>query len=206
MKVKSFVILKGAHVVIARQYIEISKNRIFEKITLLSRVLDKSINTLDIEDTRYIYTNLRDEIFLVLISDRDCNIIYSLELLRNIYRAVMEVNPNLDTSLHYDMILAIDDIVQGDSVALAVEGLKMNSKNEIENKRQSKEKEEIAKTNMIKGIEEIERLKYNNMYVDTSVTEEKVREKEEVERQGMELKQLLIEKLIEKEEEMIISM
>jgi hypothetical protein len=205
MKVKSFVILKGVTVVVARQYIEISKKRLFDEVTLFTRVFEKTVNTIDISETRYIYLNLKDDIFLVLLCNVGYNIFTGLELLRNIYRIVMELNPGMDKSKHYDMILAIDDIVEGESVAYTLDSLKMHSVNEVERKRQNKEKEETAKTNMVKGIEEIERLKYTNQYIDTSVSEEKIREKEDVQRRGMELKQLFIEKLIEKEEERIIS-
>jgi hypothetical protein len=205
MKVKSFVILSGIKISFARQFIEISKKKLFEKITIFTRVFDSKINTIDLDDTRYIYLNLKEEIYLVLICEKNYNIFTGLDLLKQIYRAVMNINPDLEKSKHFDLVLAIDDIIEGETVASALEGLKMYSSDELTYKQQAKEKEDIARDNMIKGIEEIERLKYNNMYIDNSVSEEKIRENAEMERRGMDLKQLLIEKLIENEEERLIS-
>ena len=124
------------------------------------------------------------------------NIFEGLEILKLIYRFIADIC-NLNTiskvgdekQVHdeiinklkikgIDIILGVDDIVnpiigkQESNISNVKLNLKMDSEFEKEFSLIQKDKEDKARYNIVKGIEEIEKLKKQNLYVNNSVSSE----------------------------------
>jgi hypothetical protein len=86
----------------------------------------------------------------------------------------------------YDIIFAIDDIInpilgnEGISQSKILENIKMKSSEEEYVNKLKKEKIEEAHNKLIKGMEEIERLKYEKKYIQNGITNETLKEREEM--------------------------
>ena len=86
----------------------------------------------------------------------------------------------------FDIIFAIDDIInpilgnEGISQSKIIQNLKMKSTEEEYALKLKNEKIEEAHKKLIKGMEEIERLKYENKYIQNGITNETLKEREEM--------------------------
>ena len=86
----------------------------------------------------------------------------------------------------FDIIFAVDDIInpilgnEGISQSKIIQNLKMKSTEEEYALKLKNEKIEEAHKKLIKGMEEIERLKYENKYIQNGITNETLKEREEM--------------------------
>jgi hypothetical protein len=200
---------------IARQFVEMGKKELFEHISYFNRYFNenKSKNNFEMNSNRFIYMQMYN-CYLILICHTDFNFLEGLEILKQIYKIIADICEKDSAEFHIkvkknacDIILALDDIItlfyNRDGSKCTSESIKMYSFAEKEYNEKKHEKEEKAKENIIKGIEEINRLKRENKYVNTSVSSEvKPEPKVEVavrQPQGMDLREVLMQRLIREE-------
>ena len=118
---------------------------------------------------------------------------------------IIEINEESIKINACDIILGIDDIItnsqrEDTNLNLIKQNLKMDSQEEKAFNKNKKKKEEKAKDDMVKKMNEIEQMKKNNTYVNNSVSRfiiyckiisEMIEEKErqiEIQRKGLKLK------------------
>lgn len=152
---------------------------------------------------RYNYQTLYSKtIYLVLVTVNSFNYFQSLEILKIIHRCIYDLcnlssineylknESEIETRIineikmnAYDIILAIDDVVNPingkdeNNFSRVKLNLKMESIEEKEFTILQKEKESKQRENIVRGIEEIERLKRENKYIENSVSSEEVEQR-----------------------------
>jgi hypothetical protein len=232
-----FITNKNKKVILARPFIKMSKRELLHHIGLFWRFLDQDENSkknhFDLKDEesdfRFVFQTLNtNEIYLVIITRQDFNFFEALDLMRSLHRVISQNLNGLKVedeiikcvkSKAFDLFLLIDDIVNPYTgreiydLQTLTSNLQMESKNEKEFEIVKKGKEEKAREDMIKGMEEIERLKKENKYEDNSISSEKI-EMQNNQREminnminetrrslGMNLKERLVQRLLHNREE-----
>jgi len=184
---------------------------------------------------RFTYQTLHsNNLFLVLTTQDDFNIFESLDIIRIIHRKITEMfllTSYLEDDILvdkiksnvYDIILCMDDVINSNfgaeekNVSQLLLNLNMESSEADEFLKEKEIKEKNTREKMIKGIEEIDRLKRENKYVDNSVSSEMFENKnqsnqmienndfsnEKSNSNGLNLKDRLIQKFIEHREEVL---
>ncbi len=230
-----FLTSQNKHLILARQFVKMTKRELLHNVGLFWRFLDQGDNSkknyFDIKDEdneiRFIYqTLLVKDIYLVLQTSQEFNFFEAIDLMKTLHRVISQ---NLASSEKdvvssikmkaFDLLLLIDDIINpfgGKEISdfsKLTSNLQMESKNEKEFSIIQKEKEERARDGMIKGMEEIERLKRENKYVDNSISNEIVEVQnnqrelineminESRRRTGMNLKERLIQRILHNRDE-----
>lgn len=256
-----FIITKQGKVILARQFLKISKRELFEFSSLFIRSLDINENLSknnfqigDVDKTklnnknnhRFVYQTLHtNSFFIVLMTSEKFNLFQSLDVLKLIHRCISDLchftsgrNSFIESNAEYndndagiidkiklnayDIIMLVDDIVNPYAGKEETNPVKVNSNlkmDSIDEKAYSlvlKDKEDKARESMIKGMEEIEYLKRQNLYVNNSVssdvfdkpnnTNTRGRDLEDIDNTGrrmigLNLKERLIQRLIEQREE-----
>lgn len=156
--------------------------------------MSKNIFTIDEVDSsherknkKYCYQSLNSEIYIVIMTSSGFNHIEALEILKIIKRMVTDISKigGIDNSIEiidkmkfhaFDIMHAVDDIInpyngknEDNIMKLKQNGL-MESQNEKDHNLILREKEDKARENIVRGIEEIERLKGTGEYKDNSVS------------------------------------
>lgn len=194
-KIKSFLISDGiSKIILARQFIPISK---IELMSLHSRLIlhltstSSSLTSFTSNHSYYLYRPFsideQSKLYFVLITDINFNPIEANEIIKPIYLYVTSLitsqNGNAISVIKknaYDIILSIDDVInpffgsERTSQSKLIQNLKMVS-NEAEYERAKKEEKiQKAHDNLVKGMEEIERLKYQNRYIPNAISSEDI--------------------------------
>ena len=148
----------------------------------------------------YPYKLSNSKIYFVLISEINFNPIElskSLKTITTFITSIITNNINVKGNEGkneidiikdnaFDIIFAIDDIInpilgnEGISQSKIIQNLKMKSTEEEYALKLKNEKIEEAHKKLIKGMEEIERLKYENKYIQNGITNETLKEREEM--------------------------
>ena len=148
----------------------------------------------------YPYKLSNSKIYFVLISEINFNPIElskSLKTITTFITSIITNNINVKGNEGkneidiikdnaFDIIFAVDDIInpilgnEGISQSKIIQNLKMKSTEEEYALKLKNEKIEEAHKKLIKGIEEIERLKYENKYIQNGITNETLKEREEM--------------------------
>ena len=148
----------------------------------------------------YPYKLTNSKIYFVLISEMNFNPIElskSLKTITTFITSLITNNINVKGNEGkneidiikdnaFDIIFAIDDIInpilgnEGISQSKIIQNLKMKSTEEEYALKLKNEKIEEAHKKLIKGMEEIERLKYENKYIQNGITNETLKEREEM--------------------------
>jgi hypothetical protein len=243
--INCFVINNKGKVILSRQFVELSKRKLFELAFLFDRNLnlkknkDKYYFNLE-ENFELISDNTKlaftyhplhiNSIYLVLTTHKNFSIFESLEIIKTIHRKIIEVcqfnsESNEDLTIEkiksnaFEIILSIDDIINSQfgleerNLSKILTNYKMESK-EAEVFLKNKEiKEKKTREHLIKGMEEIDRLKKENKYSDNSVSSEMfentIKENslnvlfEEKSSTSLNLKEMLMLKLREHREEVL---
>lgn len=233
-----FITSKNKKLILARPFIKLSKRELLHFVGLFWRFLDQDENNKknyfdlreDESDIRFVYQTFQiNEIYLVVMTSDNLNLFMGLDLLKALHKSINQtLNEykqedqliNKIKERAYDLFFLIDDIVNPfcglevtDWSTLKNQS-SMESKNEKEFTIIKKEKEDRAREDMIKGMEEIERLKRENRFVDNSISSEKI-EQQNIQRQevlneiinntrrsaGMNLKERLIQRILHNREE-----
>ena len=148
----------------------------------------------------YPYKLTNSKIYFVLISEMNFNPIElskSLKTITTFITSIITNNINVKGNEGkneidiikdnaFDIIFAVDDIInpilgnEGISQSKIIQNLKMKSTEEEYALKLKNEKIEEAHKKLIKGMEQIERLKYENKYIQNGITNETLKEREEM--------------------------
>ena len=196
-KIKSFLISDGvSKIILARQFIPISK---IELMSFHSRLIlhltstSSSLTSFTSNNSFYLYKPFsideQSKLYFVLITDVNFNPIEANEIIKPIYLYVTSLITSQNGNNNalpiikqnaYDIILSIDDVInpffgsERTSQSKLIQNLKMVS-NEAEYERAKKEEKiQKAHDNLVKGMEEIERLKYQNKYIPNAISSEDI--------------------------------
>lgn len=215
-KIKSFLISNGtSKIILARQFVKMTRQEVQALhsafIVNLSAAKEENINSFSVNNLFYLYHKFSDKIYFVLITESDYNPIEANNILKSITTFISSITTNSSLPINetikknsFDIILSVDDIINpvlGDervSQSKLKQSLKMESfEAEYFNKKQQ-EKIDNAHQQLVKGIEEIERLKYENKYTPNSISHEDIEKKEK----DLIESQRIIEEIAEEREKM----
>lgn len=108
---------KSGKILIARQFVAINRLKMEEYMANFPKLIESGRQCTHIETDviRYVYVPI-DKLFLVLITNKDSNIIEDLEVLRQLNQVVVHhCNQNIDEKLvlkkAFDLILSFDDVI-----------------------------------------------------------------------------------------------
>jgi hypothetical protein len=212
-------------IILARQFVSMTKQTLLEYSGHFYKNFQyhKDKNCFDLDGKRFSYFKI-ETIFLILISNSNFNIFETFEILKLIKRSLFDIckegiNEETIKQNYINIIMSVDDIVtsysrQEHNYSNLIQARTMESFNERDFNRELKAKEELALSNIYKGIEEIEALKRNNLYITNSVSKEslekdllKQEQEEEIKQTiGLKLKEQLLQRaLIRRQEELQLS-
>ena len=155
---------KRAKIIFARQFFNISRMDLEEYIVQFSRGVDscKEITHFESDKVRYIFIPI-DTFYLILITTKNSNIIEDTEILKMIYRLILDLCGTIDQETivenAFEIMLGIDDIVSlgyrnGVNLGQIKQYLQMESAEEKEFKRKKEEQERaVQKAHEEKGRE-----------------------------------------------------
>jgi hypothetical protein len=201
-----FICDQKAKIIIARQFTETTKKELFEYAVFFSRNVEELIKTnqtcltYDDPSKMCVFQILNKELFSVLVISYDMNIFEASDIIKLIYRTISDqlkhadITPSILKENAFEIVLAIDDIVnftngkEETSLHVIKENLQMHSTNEKHENVVLKDKENKARENMIKGMEEIERMRRENKYVESSVSSDQIALKEQLIEQAHQIR------------------
>jgi hypothetical protein len=171
---------KNAKIIFARQFIKMSRLELEEHIVYFSRNIDSCKETTHLESdrARYLFIPI-DNLFLVLITAKESNIIEDIEIIKLIYRLVQDVCGTItDASIIkscFELLMGVDDIVclgYRNSVSLGQvrQFMLMESQDEKEYKKKQEERENQVKKQRDEKMREIDKLKRENKYISESIS------------------------------------
>jgi hypothetical protein len=171
---------KNAKIIFARQFIPMSRLDLEEHIVHFSRNIDscKDSTHLETDSTRYIFIPI-ENLYLVIITTRQSNVIEDIEVLKMIYRLIQDICGNITnssiTSNAFELMLGIDDIVSvGYRESVTITQIKqliaMDSQEEKEFKKLQEQRELQAKMQMQEKMKEIEKQRRENKYVSDAIS------------------------------------
>jgi hypothetical protein len=171
---------KTAKIIFSRQFIKMTRMEIEEHIVHFTRNIDicKENSTLESEKIRYIFIPI-ENLFLVLITDKDSNLIEDIEITKIVYRLMQDICGNItEKSIKenaFELIMGIDDIVNmgyRDAVNLAQiqQYLLMDSQDEKEFRKIQEQKENLQKQQMKEKAKELEKLRRENKFSNDAVS------------------------------------
>lgn len=222
-----FICRDDNKVVLARQFQSMTKQQLFEYSGHFYKNIGyhKDKSSFEYGECSYVYM-IVEGLYLVLVGNNQSNIFESSSTLKTIYRRICDICKEGGITEDgvkinaYDIILSVDDITSRygadeTNYSELVKSSKMESFDEKDYLKAQKEKEDIAKANIVKGVEEIELMKRENRYVGNAVSsevffgqkeaEEEVRNLEREHqarmRAGMNLRDHLIQRLMMRKEE-----
>jgi len=151
---------KRAKIVFARQFFNISRMDLEEYIVQFSRGVDscKEITHFESDKVRYIFIPI-DTFYLILITTKNSNIIEDTEILKLIYRLILDLCGTIDQETivenAFEIMLGVDDIVSlgyrnAVNLGQIKQYLQMESAEEKEFKRRKEEQERAVQ----KALEE----------------------------------------------------
>lgn len=171
---------KTAKIIFARQFIKMTRMELEEHVINFTRNIEacKDNNTFESEKARYIYIPL-EQLYLILLTNKDSNLIEDLEILKIIYRLIQDICGNFSESNiinnSFELIMGIDDIVNmgyRDAVSIAQikHYLLMDSQEEKEFRKIQEQKENIAKKQMKEKAKEFEKMRREQRFLNDSVS------------------------------------
>lgn len=173
-------------IVFARQFTEINRKSLEEIIVEFSRMisLNKEVSCFESDKNRFLY-NCSDQLYLVVITTLDSNIINDMEILKTSNRVIYDICgiTRLDeTSIvenAFEIALALDDLVtiggyDGMSMLQLKNYLKMDSAEEKEFKKIQLQREKHAQEQLYIKMKEIEAMKKNKGYFNDSISNDTI--------------------------------
>ncbi len=158
------LVSKSGRPLVARQYLEVSKEEIEGLLTGFGKMIDSckksEANYMETHACRYLYQPLSEnQIFLVLVTTKHSNVLEDLDTLRLLYRVTADVVPSGSAETAYqskafDLVFAFDEVVtfgrrEAATLAQVKAGLEMDSHEErlhlLIEKSKENEAKEIAK-------------------------------------------------------------
>jgi hypothetical protein len=174
---------KSAKIIYARQFESITRLELEEHIVRFSRNIDncKDSTHLEFEKYRYIFIPI-EELYLVLITSKQSNVIEDIEILKLIYRLIQDqcgiISPDNIKYFSLNITLGIDDIVSlGLRESVTIPQIKqlidMESQEEKEFKKEQERRELAQKKQMAEKARELEKMRRENKYVSDAISSQK---------------------------------
>lgn len=171
---------KNARILFSRQFTKMSRLQLEEHVVYFSRNIDSCKDTTHFESdkARFLFIPT-DNLFLVLITKINSNIIEDSEMIKFIYRLVQDLCQTIDeTQIKnncFELAIGIDDIVfmgYRNSVSLGQvrQFMQMESQEEKEFRKKQEVRENLAKKQMQEKMREIEKLKRENKYTSDAIS------------------------------------
>jgi len=201
---------KNARIVFARQFFSLTRMDLEEYIVQFSRGVDacKEITHFESDKVRYIFIPI-DNLYLILITTKNSNIIEDTEILKLIYRLIQDICGTIDNDTiiqnAFEIMLGIDDIVNlgyRNSVNLTQvkQYLQMESAEEKEFKRKRREQELAVQKALAEKGKEFDRQRKEKKFLKDAISSSSFNFKDEEDKietkdsKGMENKELVIGK------------
>ncbi|CAI2374672.1 unnamed protein product [Moneuplotes crassus] len=115
--ISSTICDKKGKIIVARQYIDISKLKMEEYIRTFPKLIEagSQCTHIETEDVRYVYLPI-DDLYLVLITNKNSNIIEDTEIIRQLHKIILKicnkgVNAKQISNKAFDLILSFDDLI-----------------------------------------------------------------------------------------------
>ena len=171
---------KTSKIIFARQFIEITRKALEEHIVLFSRNIDlvKDSTSIETDKGRYLYIRM-ENLYLVLITTKDSNIIEDMEVLKLAHRIISDLCGNRFNEIYlidngFEIALAFDDLVnygyrEGINMMQIKQFLLMDSFEEKEFRKQQETKEKAAKKHFDIRMREIEAAKRDKNYFSDAI-------------------------------------
>jgi hypothetical protein len=171
---------KTAKIIFSRQFIKMTRMEIEEHVVHFTRNIElcKENSTLESDKTRYIFIPI-ENLFLILITDKESNLIEDIEITKIVYRLLQDICGNITENTvkenAFELIMGIDDIVNmGYRDAVSIVQIKqylvMDSQDEKEFRKIQEQKENLQKQQMKEKAKELERLRRENKIANDSVS------------------------------------
>merc|ERR1712083_1263806 len=164
---------KSGKILLARQFVAINRLKLEEYMANFPKLIDsgKQCTHIETDVIRYVYVPI-EKLFLVLITNKNSNIVEDLEVLRQLNQVVVQhCNQNIDEKVvlkkAFDLILSFDDVISlgyRESVQMSqLEAyLEMDSTDERIFKRQQKIREAEAKEHAKRVQKELAKKRMSN--------------------------------------------
>ena len=176
----SIICTKNAKIIFSRQFVKMSRMELEEHVVHFTRNIDacKENTTFDSDKARYIFIPI-ENLYLVLLTDRDSNLIEDIEMLKLIYRLIQDICGNITeesiVNNAFNLLMGIDDIVNmGYRDAVTISQIKqfmlMDSQDEKEFRKIQDEKEKIVKKNLQEKAKEFEKMRRENKFMADSIS------------------------------------
>jgi hypothetical protein len=170
---------KIAKIIFARQFVPMSRLELEEHIVHFSRNLDTCQDSTHIEtdNNRYIFIPI-ENLYLLVITTKQSNVIEDIEILKMIYRLLQDLCGNITQSSvvsnAFELALGIDDIVSVGRESVTIPQVKlliaMESQEEKEFKKLQEQQELKAKKQMQEKMKEIEKQRRENKHISDSIS------------------------------------
>lgn len=171
---------KNAKIIFARQFTKMTRMELEEHVVNFTRNLEscKETSTFESEKTRYIFIPI-ENIYLVLLTDKDSNLIEDIEIIRLVYRLIQDICGTISeqniVENAFEIIMGVDDIVnlgykEATSIAQIKQYMLMDSKDEKEFKKIQEQKENLVKKEMQAKAKEFEKMRRENKFLVDSVS------------------------------------
>jgi hypothetical protein len=171
---------KNAKLLFARQFEPITRLELEEHVVHFSRNIDSCKDSTHLEFDRYRYLFIPvEELFLVLITTKQSNVIEDIEILKLIYRLLQDqcgaITPDNIRNKALSLTLGIDDIVslgvrESINISQIKQLIEMESQDEKEFKKEQEKRELAQKKQMDLRAKEFDKLRRENKYVSDAVS------------------------------------
>ena len=176
----SLICTKNAKIIFARQFVKMTRMELEEHVVHFTRNIEtcKENSTFESEKARYIFIPI-ENLYLVLLTDKDSNLIEDIEITKLIYRLIQDICGSIcEESIlenSFDIVMGIDDIVNmgyRDAVSIAQikQFMLMDSLDEKEFRKIQEQKENIVKKQMQEKAKEFEKMRRDNKFMADSVS------------------------------------
>lgn len=176
----TLVCTKNAKIIFSRQFVKMSRLELEEHVVHFTRNIEtcKDNSTFESEKARYIFIPI-ENLYLVLLTDKDSNLIEDIEITKLIYRLIQDICGNISENNlvenAFEIIMGIDDIVSmgyRDAVSIAQikQFMVMDSQDEKEFRKIQEQREKQAKKELEEKGKEFEKKRRENKFLTDSVS------------------------------------
>ncbi len=176
MTIQSLIVCNSSSkLIFARQFIPITRKEIEEHAVAFHRSLnvDKESTVIEVDNNRFLYIKAED-VYIILITSKDSNIIEDMEVLKLSHRFISDTCQGKvsDTNIiqnAFTIALGLDEILSqgmfdGVNLSLIKQFLTMDSADEKEYKKLQLQKEKAAQEQLNIRMRELERERQNRTF------------------------------------------
>lgn len=165
---------------LARQFIKMTRMELEEHIVNFSRNIDtcKDTTHIEAEKVRYLFIPI-ENLYLVLITSKNSNIIDDIEIIKLVYRLLQDICGTISEdeikSNAYELMLGMDDLVslgfrEGVTIGQVKQYLEMESLDEKEWRKAQEQKEAKQKKELKARSDELDRHRREARYMPEAIS------------------------------------